>query len=131
MARSSTQSSRALAKVSAMALLAASAAVSCGSDEDEGAGGAGSPASGGTSGSAGTGGTIIGAGTSGISTGQSDSALPDPCRGGIELPFDSYHVAPGLCVRAVAIMQGQLRQISFTSNGTGITCSGVPLSSVT
>jgi len=128
MARSSIPSIRALAKVSTTALLASLAAVSCGSDEDEdeaesAAGGSGT---GGTSGSAGTGGTIVGAGTGGISTGQSDSELPDPCRGGIALPSDGYHVAPGLCVRAIALQQGKLRQITFTSNGDliGVTVPG-------
>src|SRR5262245_3301694 len=112
----STKPFRTLATVSATALLVSFASVSCSdSEEDDQAGG--SAGSGGTSGSGGTGGTIVGAGTGGIATGQSDSSLPDPCRGGLELPLDGYHVAPGLCVRAVAISQGSLRQITFTSNG--------------
>ncbi|HEX6766599.1 MAG TPA: hypothetical protein VF103_13995, partial [Polyangiaceae bacterium] len=115
---STTKSFRTLAKVSAAALLASFASVSCGSDEGDGAGKAGSAGTGGTStsGSGGTGGTIVGAGTGGIATGQSDSSLADPCRG-IELPKNDYYVAPGLCVRAVALNQGELRQITFASNG--------------
>jgi glucose/arabinose dehydrogenase len=119
---------RTLAKGSATALLTSLAIVSCsdGDDDDRGgAGRAGTGGSGGTSGSAGTGGTIIGAGTGGIAPGQSDTRLADPCRG-IGLSENEHHVAPGLCVRAVAIAQGQLRQISFTSNGDliGVTIPG-------
>jgi glucose/arabinose dehydrogenase len=126
----STKPFRALAKVSATALLVSFASASCSeSDEADGAGAAGSPSSGGsggTSGSGGTGGTIVGAGTGGIATGQSDPTLPDPCRGGYGLERDTFHVTPGLCVRAVAIGQGQLRQIAFTSNGDliGVTVPG-------
>jgi glucose/arabinose dehydrogenase len=122
----STKPFRTLATVSATALLVSFASVSCSDLEEDDAGGAGSGGSGGTSGSGGTGGTIVGAGTGGIATGQSDTSLPDPCRGGQELPLDGYHVAPGLCVRAVAISQGPMRQIGFTSNGDliGVLTSG-------
>jgi glucose/arabinose dehydrogenase len=120
-----SEPSRTVAKVSAAALLASLASVAC-SDSEDGDGGAsaGSGGSAGSSGSAGTGGTIVGAGTSGIGTGQSDSSLADPCRG-VEITGD-HHVAPGLCVRAVALDQGELRQITFTSNGDliGVTVPG-------
>ena len=128
MARSSRESLRTVAKVSAAALLASLASVSCSDDGDGGGGssaGSGGTAGSGGSSSSGTGGTIVGAGTSGISTGQSDSSLADPCRG-VALPSGEYHVAPGLCVRAVAQRQGELRQIAFTSNGDliGVTVAG-------
>jgi hypothetical protein len=114
---SSTTPFRTLAKGSVTALLTSLAIVSCSDtddgDGDGGAGRAGTGGSSGTSGSAGTGGTIIGAGTGGIAPGQSDMRLADPCRG-IGLSENEHHVATGLCVRAVAIAQGQLRQISFT-----------------
>lgn len=111
-------------KVSTVALLASFAAVACSdSEDDDGAGAEGG--SGGTSGSSGTGGSIVGAGTGGIDKGQSDSSLADPCRG-LELPTNGYYVAPGLCVRAVALDQGELRQITFTRNGDliGVRVSG-------
>jgi glucose/arabinose dehydrogenase len=38
------------------------------------------------------------------------------CRG-IELPDGRHFVAEGLCVRAIAVDQGQLRQLTFASNG--------------
>jgi glucose/arabinose dehydrogenase len=123
MTPSRTKSILAVAKVSASALLLSLATFSCGGDDDD-SGSAGSAGSGGGGGS-GAVGTIVGTGSGGIAQGQSDSSLPDPCRG-IELPSDEYHVEPGLCVRAVAFSQGELRQIAFTSNGDliGVTVPG-------
>ena len=42
------------------------------------------------------------------------------------MPRDQYYVADGLCVRVVAKHQGELRQITFASNGDlfGVTTSG-------
>jgi glucose/arabinose dehydrogenase len=121
MTRPKRDSFRAAATVSMTALFASCAFIACSDSNDEGA----ADGSGGSSGSAGTGGTIVGAGSSAIGKAQSDSALADPCRG-IELPRGEYHVAPGLCVRAVATNQGELRQIAFTSNGdlVGVRMSG-------
>jgi len=47
------------------------------------------------------------------------------CRG-IALPADQAFVADGLCVRAVAMNQGKLRQITFSTRGDliGVTSSG-------
>lgn len=38
------------------------------------------------------------------------------CRG-VPLPSEQHYVAPGLCATAVALDQGSLRQITFTSDG--------------
>src|SRR6188474_901509 len=47
------------------------------------------------------------------------------CRG-VVLPEDAAYVAPGLCVRAVANEQTQLRQLMFTPDGVliGVTMAG-------
>jgi glucose/arabinose dehydrogenase len=52
----------------------------------------------------------------------------DLCRG-IELPTGQYYVQNGLCVRAVAANQGQLRQITFDAQGAllGVTVNGAIL----
>jgi glucose/arabinose dehydrogenase len=44
------------------------------------------------------------------------TSLPDPCRG-LALPVDQHYVSGGLCARAVATGQGELRQIAFAPNG--------------
>ena len=51
---------------------------------------------------------------------------PHPCESGIEVPADQHYAAPGLCVRAVALQQDELRQITFAPNGDlfGVTTSG-------
>lgn len=48
-----------------------------------------------------------------------------PCRG-TALPADQAFVADGLCVRAVALAQGNLRQLTFSANGDliGVTSNG-------
>jgi len=51
-------------------------------------------------------------GTGGTATRPASDACP-----GIALPEGQYFVAPGLCVSAVAVDQGSLRQIAFTSTG--------------
>ncbi len=43
--------------------------------------------------------------------------LPRPCEGGIRIPDEQHFVAPGLCARAVAVQQDELRQIAFAPNG--------------
>jgi len=100
-----------------LALAAASMSIiACGDDDDDGTG---EPRAG-----AGSGGD--GAGASGALGGEGGSGEPgDPCRG-LALPADAHFVAEGLCARAVALNQGVLRQISFTSNGDliGVRVSG-------
>ena len=50
----------------------------------------------------------------------------DPCEMGMALPDDQHFAAAGLCVRAVALKQGKLRQLAFAPNGDlfGILQSG-------
>ncbi len=52
-------------------------------------------------------------------------AFPDPCRG-TALPVDNHYVPAGLCARTVATGQGELRQLTFSSNGDlwGVTAPG-------
>jgi glucose/arabinose dehydrogenase len=71
-------------------------------------------------------------GDAGLGKGDEDGGvepgcrMPHPCKSGIEIPRDQHYAAPGLCVRAVALQQDRLRQISFAPNGDlfGITTAG-------
>jgi glucose/arabinose dehydrogenase len=78
------------------------------------------------SGAAGTTGVAGGGrgGTTATGTGGA-TALADPCRG-TALPTTGHYVPSGMCARTVATAQGELRQISFSSNGDlwGVTAAG-------
>ncbi len=78
--------------------------------------GGGAAGTGGATGGAagGRGGTTGAAGTSG--TGGSTTTLADPCRG-TALPTTGHYVPSGMCARTIATGQGELRQLTFSSNG--------------
>jgi glucose/arabinose dehydrogenase len=80
---------------------------------------------GGASGEAGAGESGMAADAGAGGEGGVGTLLADPCRG-IELPEDQHFVAEGLCVRAIATEQGNLRQLTFASNGDllGVTSDG-------
>lgn len=63
---------------------------------------------------------VAGCGDDETTTSTPDTIIEEPeagvCRG-VPLPTDQHYVAPGLCASAVALDQGRLRQISFTSDG--------------
>ncbi len=80
------------------------------------AGEGGDSTQGGAAGEGGMAGDDGAAGLGGAGGEGGATALPDPCRG-LPLPEGEHYVAPGLCASAVALQQGRLRQISFTSNG--------------
>lgn len=73
-------------------------------------------AAGTTDGGAPNGGVAGDDGGAGLGGAGGAPTLPDPCRG-VPLPAGQHYVAPGLCASAVALQQGRLRQITFTSNG--------------
>jgi glucose/arabinose dehydrogenase len=81
-----------------------------------GDGAGGDAVQGGAGGDDGVAGDDGAAGLGGAGGAGGAAPLPDPCRG-IPLPEDQHYVAPGLCASAVAVQQGRLRQIAFTSNG--------------
>jgi len=85
----------------------------------------------GTSGAAGTGGAAGGeaggrGGTTGSGgTGGTTTTLADPCRG-TALPTTAHYVPAGMCARQIASGQGELRQLTFSSNGDlwGVNAAG-------
>jgi len=126
---------------STIAVGAAFAALSCsGSSNMTGTGGGPGTAgdgggTAGTSGAAGTGGSASGtagtggatggaaggrggsaAGTGGGAAGGNTTTLADPCRG-TALPTTGHYVPSGMCARTIATGLGEMRQLTFSSNG--------------
>ena len=97
-----------------------------GSGGSPGASGGSSAATGGRSGATGGGPGATGGGGGALAgTGGAAVAMPDPCRG-TPLPANAHFVAAGMCARTVATGQGDLRQLTFSSNGDlwGVTDPG-------
>ena len=100
-----------------------------GAGSDSGPGSAGAGAGGVASSEGGAGGVgNAGSGpvTDGGAGGEGGAPVARDLCTGIELPTGSHYVAPGLCVRAVATAQANLRQLTFDQEGSllGVTTAG-------
>lgn len=101
-----------------------------GAGSDNGPGGVSSAGMGGTGDVEGGAGGVGNAGSGpvmdGGAGGEGGAGVARNLCTGIELPAGSHYVAPGLCVRAVASAQANLRQLTFDQQGSllGVTMAG-------